>query len=160
MTQATSVDYEQLVKDYEDLWNGDFSKMDIVTESVAIYSPAHPDGEVHGRDEFEEFLRHIHEAIPDFELSKNTEDMLTGDGIVMYEWRIQGTAREDFYGLPPTGRQMDISGMSKMTIADGKIQKDNIVFDKWEMLNQLGFTFPDIIELSPKLAWEKINESI
>lgn len=160
MTQANSTEYEQLVEDYGDLWNGDFSKLDIVAESVDIYSPAHPDGEVHGRDEFEEFLRHIHEAIPDFEITKNTEEMLTSDDTVMYEWTLQGTAKGDFYGLPPTGRQVNISGMSKMTITDGKIQKDKIVFNQKEMLDQLGFAFPDIIPLSPKLAWGKISEAI
>lgn len=157
MAQASSTDYEQLVKEYEDLWNGDLSKMDVVSESVAIYDPAHPDRETHGHDGFEDFIRKTHEAFPDFEVTKDVETMLTSDETIMGEWTLTGTFEGPFYGMPPTGRRIDLRGMSKMTVADGKIQADYIYFNEKEMLEQLGFTFPDIVPLTPKLAWGKVK---
>lgn len=160
MAQVSSTEYEQLINDYEDLWNGDLSKMDIVSESVAIYNPAHPDREVHGHDEFEEFIQRTHEAYPDFEVSKDPETMLMSDDTLMGEWTLTGTFEEPFYGIPPTGRRVKLRGMSKMTLVDGKIQEDYIYFNEKEMLEQLGYTFPDIVPLIPKLALEKIRNAL
>lgn len=157
MAQVSSTEYDQLINDYQDLWNGDLSKMDIVSESVAIYDPAHPDGEVHGHDGFEEFIQRSHEAFPDFEVTKDPEMMLMSDDTIMGEFTLMGTFEESFYDVPPTGRQMKLRGMSKITLVDGKIQDDYIYFNEKEMLEQLGYTFPDIIPLIPKLAVEKVS---
>lgn len=160
MTRRNVTKHEQLISDYADVWNGGFAKIDVVTESVAIYHPAHPDGEVHGRDEFEDFVRHTHRAFPDFTIQKDTEKMLTTDDIVMLEWTAEGTHKGEYYGAPPTGRKMSIDGMEKITIAEGKIQEDRIYVNEKEMLEQLGFTFPDIVPLLPKLIGEKIRGTL
>jgi steroid delta-isomerase-like uncharacterized protein len=160
MTPRSVTEHEQLVRDYVELWTGDLSKMDVVAESVTGYDPAHPDGEVHGRDEFEEFIRHTHAAFPDFTLRKDTEGMLATDDTVMLEWTAEGTHRGDFYGVPPTGRKMSIDGMAKTTIVDRNIEEDRIYFDQKEMLDQFGFTFPDVVFLAPKLVAEKIRGAV
>ncbi len=66
---------EELIEEYEALWNGKYSNLDIVSESVAVYDPAAPEGEVHGRDAFEAFLRERRSAFPDFRLQ--THEMLS-----------------------------------------------------------------------------------
>jgi hypothetical protein len=55
---------------------------------------------------------------------------------------------------------MSVEGMAKTTIADGVIMKDRIYFDQKAMLEQLGFTFPDVVFLAPKLVREKIRGAI
>lgn len=44
MALASATEYEHLMNDYEALWNGDLSKLDVVAESVDVSDPAHPEG--------------------------------------------------------------------------------------------------------------------
>lgn len=157
MTQSEPKQHEDLLREYVALWNGDYSKFDIVDEEFSFYDPAHPDGEVHGRGAFEEFVRHVHSAFPDWSLEKHTDEMLTSENVVMLEWTASGTHKGEFYGAPPSGRQFEVMGMAKTTIEDGKLQDDVIYFNQKEMLDQLGFKFPDVIFLAPKLVWGKLT---
>jgi steroid delta-isomerase-like uncharacterized protein len=153
MAQTRS-NVEDVIADYEALWNGDFSKIGVVAESAAVYDPAAPDGEVHGRDAIEAFLQETREAFPDFTL--RTQEMLVKDETVMVEWTVTGTLKNEFYGAPPSGRSMEISGMAKTIVRDGEVQEDRLYYDQKDMLAQLGFTFPDVILLLPKLVWGKL----
>lgn len=146
--------------DWGDLWSGDFSKLDVASESVAIYDPAAPGGEVHGRDALESYIRKLHTAFPDFTMDMHENDMLTSDDVVMIEWTGTGTHEGEFAGIPPTGREFRVIGMSKILISDGKVQEDRIYFDPRELLDQLGLTFPAIVYQAPKLVWRKIKSSL
>lgn len=157
MTQTETKRHEGLLREYVALWNGDYSKFDIVDENFSFYDPAHPDGEVHGREEFEEFLRHVHSAFPDWSLEKRTDEMLIGENVVMLEWTASGTHEGEFYGVPPSGRRFEVTGMAKTIIEDGTLQDDYIYFNQKDMLDQLGFKFPDAIFLTPKLVWGKLT---
>lgn len=157
MPQTETNQHEQLLREYVALWNGDYSKFDIVDEEFSFYDPAHPDGEVHGKGEFEEFVRHVHSAFPDWTLEKHMDEMLTSENVVMLEWTASGTHEGEFYGVPPSGRRFEVEGMAKTIIEDGTLQDDYIYFNQKEMLDQLGFKFPDMIFLTPKLVWGKLN---
>jgi steroid delta-isomerase-like uncharacterized protein len=146
---------EDLIEEYEALWNGEYSNLEVVSETVSVYDPAAPDGEVHGRDAFEAFLRETRSAFPDFTL--RTHEMLSNDDTVMVEWTVTGTLEGEFYGAPPTGRTMEIRGMAKTIVEDGQVQEDRLYYDQKEMLAQLGFSFPDIVFLFPKLVWHKLT---
>lgn len=147
-----------VIADYEALWNGDFSKIDVVSESATVYEPAAPDGVVHGRDGFEAFLREVRQGFPD--LTLETHDMLVRDGTVMLDFTVTGTFQGAYYGAPPTGRSMTLDGMAKTLITDGKIQEDFIYFDKKDMFDQLGMTFPDVLFLLPKMLGAKMRNLI
>ncbi|WP_226023560.1 ester cyclase [Halomicrobium salinisoli] len=135
MARATP-EPEQLVNDYVALWNGDFSKIDVVAESVEVYDPHAPDGEVHGREDFEAYVREVRDAFPD--LTFTAEDVLASDDLVMAEWTGTGTHEGEYNGAAPTGREMTVRGVSKVQIADGEIRSDRIYTDPLEMHEQLG----------------------
>lgn len=135
MAEATT-NVEQLVDDYEEVWNGDFSKLDVVSESVAVHDPAAPGGELHGRDEFEGYVRGIHEGFPDFRLELG--DWIGREDVVMSQWTATGTHEGEFAGIPPTERPVEITGMVKLVIADGKVREGRIYWDRQEWLEQLG----------------------
>ena len=135
MAQATP-DVEQLVSDYEDLWNGDFSKLDLVTESVTIYDPGVPSGVIQGREEFETQLREFHAAFPDCKLE--IVDMLASVEIAMLHWTFTGTHEDEYNDIPPTGREIEMAGMSKLRHEEGEVQEDRIYYDRHEMFEQLG----------------------
>lgn len=135
MTEVTPA-IEEVMNDYEALWNGDFSKTDALAESVVVRSPT--TGEVQGREAVEQAIREMHAAFPDFHIA--TDEMLAGDDTVMLEWTITGTHEGEYMGSPPTGRELAVTGMAKITIEEGKIREDHIYSNLREILEQLGLT--------------------
>lgn len=140
MTEASATKHAQLMSDYVDIWNGgEYSKLpDIVAESVTVYDPGAPEGEVRGRDALEAFLREVRTGFPDFEVI--LEDTLASDDVVMAEWTVTGTHEGEFNDIPPTEREIDLKGMDKIIVADGKVQEHRIYYDLQEMFEQLGLT--------------------
>lgn len=137
MSEATP-DVEQLMDDYEDVWNGDFSKLEVVSESVDVYDPAAPDGEVHGRGAFQAFVEELRTGFPDMDLT--IDEWIAEDDVVMGVWSARGTHDGEFNGVPPTERSVEITGMARTKVSDSKIQEDRIYWDRQEMFEQLGLT--------------------
>lgn len=137
MARATP-DEEQIVKSYVDVWNtGDYEEMpDVVAESATIYDPGAPEGDLHGRDEFEAHLRELRAGFPDFTIT--IEDMLSSDDVVMVEWTATATHEGEFNDIPPTDREITLAGMSKTVVGGGKVREDRIYHDFHEFLSQLG----------------------
>lgn len=137
MTAIVSTRHEQLMSDYLALWHGEYSKIDSVSDSFVAYEPSAPGGAVHGRDDFEAYVRELRTAFPDFTITP--EALLEDDKIVMIEWAATGTHEGEFNGLPPTGRTFEHRGMSKFVIADGKVQEERMYYNPMEIAEQLGF---------------------
>ena len=127
---------EHILNDYEDVWYGDFSKLDVVSETVSVHGPDDPDGAVHGRDAFESYVREFRTAFPDFNVV--VEERLVREPVVMIEWTATGTQEGEFVGDPPTDREFEIMGVSKILIEDGNVQEERLYYDFREMLEQLG----------------------
>jgi steroid delta-isomerase-like uncharacterized protein len=125
-------------EEYRQLWNGDLSKLDVVAESVDVHVPSMTGREIHDRDAFEAYLRELRTGFPDWHVTVN--DLLSEDGLVMKEFTVTATHEGEFAGIPPTGREIEISGMAKIRTADGKVQEDWLYFDQQEMARQLGLT--------------------
>lgn len=138
MSEASTTEHEQLTSDYLDLWHGDFSKLDVVAESVALYDPGIPEGELHGRDAIETFLRDLRTGFPDFEVT--IDDSLVEGDTIMTEWTVSGTHDGEFQGIPPTGNEMEFSGMDKIVVSDGQVQEHRIYYNVLEMHSQLGLS--------------------
>lgn len=155
MSQEPRTRQAEIIDEYEALWNGDFSKLDIVAEEASVYDPAAPEGVLHGREAVEAHLRETFQAFPDFALE--THDMLVQDDMVMLDWTVTATFEGEFYGAPPTGRSFSNTGMAKTIVGDGKIQEDRLYYNEKEMLAQLGLTFPDVVLLLPKMIGAKVR---
>lgn len=136
MAKTSTPEIDALMSEYTELWNGDFSKLDVVAESVAVYHPAAPDGVVRGRDALEAFIREFHSAFPDFRIT--VDDWMSTDGVAMKEWTVTGTHKGEFNGIPPTGSEIETSGMAKIRIADGRVQEDRLYYNPQLMAEQLG----------------------
>ncbi|RQH03073.1 hypothetical protein EA472_00275 [Natrarchaeobius oligotrophus] len=77
-------------------------------------------------------------AFPDGNL--DVHDMLVGDDVAFWEWTMTGTHEGEYNGIEPTGRTVDLPGVSKTVIADGKITENWAYFDSQDLLAQLGGT--------------------
>lgn len=139
MAQATS-DLEQCVIDWVDVWNtGAYERLpDVLDESATVYDPGAPGGVLEGRDEVDAHLRELRTGFPDFAI--RLEEMLSGDGVVMTTWTATATHEGEFDGIPATDREIELQGMSRTSIRDGRIVEDRICHDFHAFLEQLGLT--------------------
>jgi len=76
-------------------------------------------------------------GMPDYHTA--IEDLIAEGDKVAARVRITGTHTGDFYGIPPTGKHIDLSGMYIVRIADGKIVEHWGEENGSEVLRQLGF---------------------
>lgn len=74
-----------------------------------------------------------------FSEAHGSEDELLIDGNrVMLEFTFTGTHTGDFYGIPATGRQVELQLMSVYHVEDGLIRWARLYYDSASMLRQLG----------------------
>lgn len=149
---------EQVVNDAFAWLNGDSSKIDAVAESVDVYGPALPEGEVHSRDEWASFISANRDGFPDMEFS--IQELVVGDGVAMAELTISGTHEGEFMGIPPTYREIEIWAIDKFIVEDGQVVEWRPYFDSQEIPDQLGLSFPAVLGQLPKLAWRKVRSRI
>ena len=76
-------------------------------------------------------------------------DNMISDGNQIYiSWTINGTNTGLFGELPPTGKKIKISGISRMEFDDqGKILLEDVSYNELSLLQQLGHTLsPPVLE--------------
>jgi steroid delta-isomerase-like uncharacterized protein len=67
-------------------------------------------------------------------------DLIAEGDTVMVRWIFHGTHRGLFYGIPPTGKQIEISGFGIYYLENGQIVADAMCMDWMDAVEQLGGT--------------------
>jgi len=75
-------------------------------------------------------------AFPD--LRPVEEDYIAGGDKVVFRWRVRATHRGAFAGVPPTGREVEFSGIEIVRLAGGRIVEHWDEIDALGLLRQLG----------------------
>jgi predicted ester cyclase len=70
------------------------------------------------------------------------EDMIAEDDRVGMLFRVRGTQHGNFYGVPPTGKKIDIYEIGFFRLADGKITEGWFMADEAGLLKQFGAQLP------------------
>lgn len=160
-------DPEEIARAYVTMWNERDSSAipGLVSETFVMYDPAAPaegipgpKGEVHGRAGLRGFVEFISTAFPDFEVT--ILDMLSDEDVVMYEVRLKMTHEGPLGGVPPTGRRVELQGVSILRLEEGVIGEHRFYTDMTDAVEQLGLTFPQVVGLLPKLLHGKIRSSL
>lgn len=60
-----------------------------------------------------------------------------GDKIVKH-WNFKGIHTGDFFGIPATGKAVDLDGSTIVLMRDGKIAEEQDFFDNMDFMTQLG----------------------
>lgn len=60
-----------------------------------------------------------------------------GDKLVKY-WNFKGKHTGVFFGIPPTGKSVDLDGTTLVRMANGKIAEEQDFFDNMDLMTQLG----------------------
>jgi steroid delta-isomerase-like uncharacterized protein len=103
---------------------------------TADYSAHTPIGVFEGLEGAKQFVTGLRAAFPDLEVS--VEDQVIEGDRVANLWSARGTHRDNFGGIPATGRKMETSGITMFRIADGKVLESWGFADMMGMMKQLG----------------------
>jgi steroid delta-isomerase-like uncharacterized protein len=121
---------------FEDAYNtGNTALLDELLAPDYVDQKA-PPGTPRGPRGIAQVIATFREAFPDLRFT--VEDQLAEADRVATRYTFRGTHRGDLMGIPPTGRPVEIGGISIYRIADGKMQEAWIEYDMLGLLQQLG----------------------
>lgn len=118
------------------LWTrGDLSVLEeLVTADYIEHSG--PPGLPEGRDNMRAQVQIFRTAAPD--LRHETHDLIAEGDLVVERWTATGTHLGDFFGIPPTGRPIQTSGVHIFRLANGQIAEHWGNSDDLGVLRQVG----------------------
>lgn len=110
---------------------------EIFAQDYLHHDPANPDPRpMTGSQAVKDHLTSLKGAFPD--LVFDIDDIVTeGDGIVV-RWTARGTNTGDYFGMPATGKPIEITGMNTWVTRDGKAIEGWVNRDDMGLLQQLG----------------------
>ena len=122
---------------FEEVWNrGEVDALDeLLTADYVNHSPSIPDPRP-GPGDLKPIVRAMREGIPD--LRYEILDLVaTGEKAAVY-LRVTGTHLGSLFGIPATGRRIDIRQMQVEWLRDGRICRHWHVTDELGLMRQLG----------------------
>lgn len=92
-----------------------------------------------GPAELEAHLQLFFTAFPDLVIS--AEDVRFKDNLAFIQWNAKGTNTGVFGEVGPTGKRVNINGLSHLSFSEeGRIIKEIVYYNELELLQQLGYT--------------------
>ncbi len=89
-----------------------------------------------GLEAFKQFVSAYLTAFPDLHFT--IEDQIAEEDKTTLRYTARGTHRGDLMGIPPTGKQVTVTGIFITRWANGKAEESWLNFDALGMLQQLG----------------------
>ncbi len=114
---------------------GNFKVLDEILADNYVYREPTV-GEFKGREGCKQLITMYRTAFPDVTLTIE-EQIAEGDRLVT-RWTARGTHRGELFGIPPTGKQITLSGVVITRFAQGRIAEEFEVYDALGMMRQLG----------------------
>lgn len=131
-----SMEMKSIVDKLEDAWNG--RNIDALDE---IFAPdfvriVNNQPEANGVEGYKKAIEDFRTAYPDLKLTlDNTIYAETGGAT---RWVLTGTNTGPGQ-MPPTGKSVNIWGLSIVQITNGKITKEIVAYDNQDLMEQLGY---------------------
>lgn len=118
----------------DELWNrGNFA---VVDELLASDYDGHSSTVVRGPEGAVAFIPTVHAAFPDFQF-KILDQIAEGDKVAT-RWKLSGTHEGAFQGAPPSGKRVEMTGITIFRVADGRLIEGWTNEDLLGMLQQIG----------------------
>jgi steroid delta-isomerase-like uncharacterized protein len=110
---------------------------EIFASDYQHHDPANPDPRpMIGSQAVKDHLTSLRGAFPD--LVFQVDDMLAEDDDIVVRWTVRGTNTGDYFGMPATGKPIEITGMNTWRTRDGKAVEGWVNRDDIGLLQQLG----------------------
>lgn len=117
-------------------WNtGNADLLDVYAPDCVFHTPPNPD--IEGLEAFKQFFAAVLSAYPDFQLTMDEAIFERDIGLTRWTWR--GTHTGEFMGIPPTGKQVVVTGCTITQWVNGKIVEQWQYEDVLGLMLQLGF---------------------
>ena len=122
---------------YEETINrGNLALLDELISSDSVeHDPNYPQP-VRGAEGLKQYFRTFRTAFPDIHLT--IEDMVGEGDTVAVRQTARGTHQGELFGIPPTGKQITVTGMTCHRFVNGKLVESWVNADNLGMLQQLG----------------------
>jgi steroid delta-isomerase-like uncharacterized protein len=122
------------------LGKGDWASGDqIMASDMVMYHPSSPEP-VRSSEAIKGFLGAFRAGFPDLNM---TVEFAFGQGeMVAVRWRARGTHTASLFGIPASGKSMNVAGISILRIVDGKIVEDWVAEDTIGLMQQIGVIPP------------------
>jgi steroid delta-isomerase-like uncharacterized protein len=128
---------KDIVRRYQDAYNNqDYDALDDLV-ATDVSTPNMISSVPRGLEGAKQVHQKTVTGMPDYHTA--IEDLIAEDDKVVARVRITGTHTGDFYGIPPTGKRIDLSGIYIVRIADGRIVEHWGEENGVTVLRQLGF---------------------
>jgi steroid delta-isomerase-like uncharacterized protein len=88
-------------------------------------------------DAFAGYMKGLFSAFPDVSFEVATVGLAAPD-LVAAQWVMRGTNTGSMYGLPPTGKSVELRGADFIRVTDAKVRSIDGYFDSGEVPKQLG----------------------
>lgn len=119
----------------EEVYNG--GNLDLVDQVAASDLVIHaPSQEIRGREGAKQFVATLRTAFPDLHFT--IEHQVAEGDIVMTNWTARGTHAGAFKNLPPTGREIRLTGADIDRVVEGKVVECWSHLDELGLMRQLG----------------------
>ena len=107
---------------------------EILSSGFRFYFAGSPD--IMNLEQYKEFLVARRAAFPDRRFV--VEDIIAEEDKVSARFTMRGTHKGEFRGLAPSGREVTMSGIDMIRLAEGKMVEDRVEVDQLVMMQQLG----------------------
>jgi steroid delta-isomerase-like uncharacterized protein len=109
---------------------------ELVAEDIVNHDETIPPELPAGREGIKALAQGYTNAFPDMALT--VEDQVAEGDKVVTRWKARGTHQGELMGIPPTGKEGRVSGITIDRIKDGKIIETWTNWDQLSLLQQLG----------------------
>jgi steroid delta-isomerase-like uncharacterized protein len=121
---------------WDDVINkGELDKINSTYFDENITMVYHPENVV-GIDDFKAYYSNFITGFSDREF--RIIDIFGEDEKLVKHWHFKGTHSGEFFGMPPTGKKVDVEGTTLVKMKDGKIAQEQDFMDNMAFLQQLG----------------------
>ena len=132
---------EKNITMYETVWNKVINdrEIDLINEDSFdkdVAALATSGGDIIGLENFKNYYNNYLTGFSDAEFTI-VDIFGQGDKMVKH-WNFKGTHDGDFFGVPATGKSVDISGTTLIKMKDGKIAAEQDYMDFLSFYTQLG----------------------
>lgn len=117
-----------------ELWNEE--NFEVVDKLIAIDYDGHSSTVINGPQGAKQFIPILRRALPDFKFT--VLDQVAEADKVATRWMIRGTHEGEFQGIPPSGREIEINGITIFRIDDGLLVDGWTSEDILGLMQQLG----------------------
>ena len=131
---------EVCVKMYSGAWNE--GKLELLDQYIAPNGLDHsPLSTETGTDGFKKIITTFRKAMPGLKMT--IEDEVYNKDRVVHRWKVQGKhTGEPLFGVPASGKEITLTGISILRMENGKIAERWTNLDQFGLLSQLGIIPP------------------